>query len=153
MTQVFHHILNELTMILKNIYSIGARRYFPHSLWKKVPREQVTNIQRDINRLKVYELPFDKNDAMANSKDGRTWKRYVTSSRAGFKGIRRGQIALVRRNVTKSIVLTIKSITVSTVVNLIKMSMEQCAYTAEAKLALCHVQHKKYGKLTRHNAR
>lgn len=46
-------------------------------------------LPRDINGDCVYELPYDKNDMMSSSRDGRPWRQWNSSRRQGFKGIRR----------------------------------------------------------------
>ena len=46
-------------------------------------------LPNDIDGNVVYELPFDHKNRMASSKDGRKWRRYMSSTRSGFTGIRR----------------------------------------------------------------
>lgn len=58
-------------------------------VWTEIPTLKRNALPHDIDGQVVYELPFDPEDRMASSKDGRKWKRYMPSARSGFKGIRR----------------------------------------------------------------
>ena len=49
----------------------------------------MTHLPNDIDGVAVYTLPYDPNNKMTSSKDGRNWGTWVTSKRVNFNGIRR----------------------------------------------------------------
>ncbi|CAB4028517.1 Transposon Tf2-6 poly, partial [Paramuricea clavata] len=74
---------NEVNMDFSN-----ARRLLP-SLWSKCKVEKRESLPYDINGDCVYELPYDEENMMDSSSDGRPWKQWNTSKRQGFEGRRR----------------------------------------------------------------
>ena len=57
-------------------------------VWSEIPVLKRDTLPNDIDGNVVYELPFDHKNRMASSKDGRRWRRYMSSTRSGFTGIR-----------------------------------------------------------------
>jgi hypothetical protein len=59
------------------------------SHWDEVPLQHVEVLPFDIDGHCRYSLPCNPTKLMQSSKDGRPWQAYISSSRKGFKGIRR----------------------------------------------------------------
>ena len=70
-------------------YSSHKKTKLTPDIWENIPIRKTDCLPPDIDGLAAYELPFEKDDPMASSKDGRKWQRFMTSSRANFDGIRR----------------------------------------------------------------
>ncbi|CAB3986084.1 Hypothetical predicted protein [Paramuricea clavata] len=57
-------------------------------VWSEIPVLKRDTLPNNMDGNMVYELSFDHN-RMASSKDEWRWQRYMSSTRSGFKGIRR----------------------------------------------------------------
>ena len=51
-----------------------------HSKWEGLPVQKATGLPPDIDGDCIYQMPYDDNDRLASSKDGRPWKKAVTSN-------------------------------------------------------------------------
>ena len=63
--------------------------YIPSTLWDATDVSSVDQLPHDIDGTKVYKLPFDPDERMKSSQDGRPWNKYFNSKRKDFHGIRR----------------------------------------------------------------
>ena len=54
-------------------------------VWSEVPVLKRDTLPNDIDGNIVYGLPFDHKNQMASSKDGRRWRRYMSSTCSGFR--------------------------------------------------------------------
>jgi hypothetical protein len=63
------------------------KNVLPHTF--EMPETAVDSLPYDINVNKAFVLTCNPDHLMKSSKDGRPWKTWVTSNRAGFSGIRR----------------------------------------------------------------
>ncbi|XP_031574294.1 uncharacterized protein LOC116308074 [Actinia tenebrosa] len=65
------------------------RRKLSPSLWVGYEKTEVEVLPFDIDGTCSYRMKYDKDALMKSSQDGRPWKKWVSSSRAGFNGVRR----------------------------------------------------------------
>jgi hypothetical protein len=70
-----------------------CRRFVNNELsvdkWNECETECVTYLPFDINGHKKYQIVTSRETMMTATKDGRPWKRWITSSRTGLNGVRR----------------------------------------------------------------
>ena len=58
-------------------------------IWFNSQFEEKDEIPYDIDNACVYVLPFDSQNKMSSSKDGKKWKVWTTSSQCAFNGVPR----------------------------------------------------------------
>ena len=69
--------------------SDNTTQHQPHKHESYPAAIETNKLPYDIDGFKVYKLPYDPQNRMKSTKDGRPWKTWVTTSRKGFSGTRR----------------------------------------------------------------